>query len=59
MVTNDAANAEQQQYRPLEAISADMDAIDNQIAELGRKKAALQIEHSETSDYLGIVPKII
>lgn len=55
----DTANAEQPERRPLEAINADIDAIDNQISELGRVKASLQVEHAEAAESLGLVPKII
>lgn len=47
------------QTRPLEKISGEIEAVDQQIDALGRKRLELMIEHDTTMETLGLAPKVI
>ena len=50
---------EKPQFRPLEEISRDIDALDAQITDLKNAMASLQIERENTIEHLNILPRII
>lgn len=55
----DMLNEPKPQYRPLEVIADEMEAIERQIDELGRMRDVLMNEHEETAEAMGLRIKLI
>ena len=59
MALADYLQEKEPQGRPLEQIARDIDALDAQIEELGRRKSALIAEHDEAAGRVRQTPWII
>ena len=54
----DTLTGKPEQVRPLEEISAEIDALDVQIRELQSKRGALKGEHDRTAELMGLTVRI-